>query len=178
MSYFLFLLGLCFLVGLVGVAANPSPHFGVVGLVVGVAGGVGGLIVVGGSFVGVFIFNLFGGDVGSFAYPVALAAEPFPAAWGDWSVVPRIFVCGLLVGFVIWLVGGVMVFGGQGLFGLDSSGLYVLRGDVSGVAGLFLAGGPLLVLCGWGLMLTLFVVLELVRGWSCGGLRCRSLAYM
>nr|BBD20471.1 NADH dehydrogenase subunit 6 [Cyrtodactylus peguensis] len=172
MSYFLFLLGLCFLVGVVGVAANPSPHFGVVGLVVGAAGGGGGLIVVGGSFVGVVLFLIYlGGMLVVFAYSVALAAEPFPAAWGDWSVVPRIFVCGLLVGFVVWLVGGVMVFGGQGLFGLDSSGLYVLRGDVSGVAGLFLAGGPLLVLCGWALLLALFVVLELVRGWSYGGLR-------
>nr|BBD20523.1 NADH dehydrogenase subunit 6 [Cyrtodactylus tigroides] len=171
MSYLLFLLGACFLVGLVGVAANPSPHFGVVGLVVGVVGGVGGLVLLGGSFVGVVLFLIYlGGMLVVFAYSVALVSDPFPETWGADSVLVRVLWCGLLGVFEFdWW--GMWCFWGHGLSGLDSFGFYGLRGDIVGVAGLFLLGGPFLVLSGWGLMLALFVVLELVRGWASGGLR-------
>nr|BBD20510.1 NADH dehydrogenase subunit 6 [Cyrtodactylus chanhomeae] len=172
MSYLLFLLSLCFIVGLVGVAANPSPHFGVAGLVLGVIGGCGGLVVLGGSFIGVVLFLIhLGGMLVVFAYSVALAADPFPKAWGSYFVLVRVMGYGVLFLFMVWVLGNVLLLGGLGVTGLDCFGLYGVRGDVGGVVSLFLAGGPILVLCGWGLMLTLFVVLELVRGWSRGGLR-------
>nr|BCO16436.1 NADH dehydrogenase subunit 6 [Cyrtodactylus louisiadensis] len=172
MSYLLFLSGICLLIGLAGVATNPSPHFGVVGLVVGVVGGCGGLVLLGGSFVGVVLFLIYlGGMLVVFAYSVALAADPFPETWGNYFVLVRIIGCVVLFVFFIWALGDVVGLGGLGLSGLDGAGLYNLRADFGGVAMLFLLGGPLLVLCGWGLMLTLFVVLELVRGWCSGGLR-------
>lgn len=47
----------------------------------------------------------------------------------------------------------------------------VLRGDVAGVALIYSAGGGMLVIGAWVLLLTLFVVLELTRGLSRGTLR-------
>lgn len=41
MSYFMFFLGLCFVVGVLGVASNPSPYYGVVGLVLASVAGCG-----------------------------------------------------------------------------------------------------------------------------------------
>nr|BBD20497.1 NADH dehydrogenase subunit 6 [Cyrtodactylus auribalteatus] len=173
MSYLLFLLGVCFLVGSVGVAANPSPYFGVVGLVVGVVGGVGGLVMLGGSFIGIVLFLIYlGGMLVVFAYSVALVADPFPETWGSDSVFVRAFVVWAICFFSCVGCGGCCWPWMCGLFGLDGSGLYGLRGDFGGCGSvIFCLGGPFLVLGGWGLMLTLFVVLELVRGWSWGGLR-------
>lgn len=63
------------------------------------------------------------------------------------------------------LVGG-MFLGGGGGWGLACS-----FEDFLGVAVFFTSGAGLLLLCVWGLLLTLFVVLEMVRGCSRGGLR-------
>lgn len=46
-----------------------------------------------------------------------------------------------------------------------------LRGDFSGVSLIYNLGGEMLIVCGWALLLTLFVVLELTRGRSFGALR-------
>lgn len=43
--------------------------------------------------------------------------------------------------------------------------------DTAGVAVVYSWGAPILVLCAWVLLLTLFVVLELTRGLSRGALR-------
>lgn len=47
----------------------------------------------------------------------------------------------------------------------------VFRGDIGGVALMYSAGGGILVMGAWVLLLTLFVVLELTRGLSRGALR-------
>lgn len=81
MAYLVFLSVLCFIVGLVGVASNPSPHFGALGLVVCVLGGCGVLVGLGGSFLGLVLFLIYlGGMLVVFAYSVALAAEAYPEA--------------------------------------------------------------------------------------------------
>lgn len=55
---------------------------------------------------------------------------------------------------------------------VDELGAFAtVRGDISGVALMFSAGGGLLVISAWVLLLTLFVVLELTRGLSRGTLR-------
>lgn len=51
------------------------------------------------------------------------------------------------------------------------SELSVVRGDISGVALMYSSGGGILVVGAWVLLLTLFVVLEVVRGASRGALR-------
>nr|YP_010485142.1 NADH dehydrogenase subunit 6 [Hemidactylus mandebensis]UVW80923.1 NADH dehydrogenase subunit 6 [Hemidactylus mandebensis] len=170
MSYLLFFMGLCYLVGLVGVAANPAPYFGVVGLVVGVVGGCGLLVGLGGSFVGLILFLIYlGGMLVVFAYSVALAADPHPAGWADSGVLGYVFVYSFLVVMVVVVLGEVVGVAGIGT-GVGG-GMCGVRLDFGGVGVLFSGGGWLLMLCVLGLLLALGAILELVRGHSRGSLR-------
>nr|YP_009701314.1 NADH dehydrogenase subunit 6 [Iguana delicatissima]QEQ55602.1 NADH dehydrogenase subunit 6 [Iguana delicatissima] len=172
MTYFLFILLFCLVGGLMAVASNPSPYFGAVGLVVSAAFGCAVLVEFGGSFVSLVLFLIYlGGMLVVFAYSVALASEPYPEAWGSWSV--GLYLVGyLFLVLVLWgLFGGEWGFNGCGLGGVDAVGVSVLRSDFSGVSLLYSVGGAGLLVCGWGLLLTLFVVLELARGLSRGSLR-------
>nr|WCF77135.1 NADH dehydrogenase subunit 6 [Iguana iguana iguana] len=172
MAYFLFILFFCLVGGLMAVASNPSPYFGAAGLVVSAAVGCGVLVEFGGSFVSLVLFLIYlGGMLVVFAYSVALASEPHPETWGNWSV--GLYLVGyLFLIFVLWgLLGGEWGFSGYGLGGVDAVGVSVSRSDFGGVSLLYSVGGGVLLICGWGLLLTLFVVLELTRGLSRGSLR-------
>nr|YP_009040570.1 NADH dehydrogenase subunit 6 [Lamna ditropis]AHJ61074.1 NADH dehydrogenase subunit 6 [Lamna ditropis] len=171
MVYFMFLMMVCLVLGLMGVASNPSPYYAALGLVMAAGVGCGLLVGHGGSFLSLVLFLIYlGGMLVVFAYTAALAAEPYPESWGNWSVL-------LYVGFYL----AVLVLAGKYFavewFGLDWSGaeeasnLEMTRGDFVGVSLLYGDGGWLLVLSGWVLLLTLFVVLELTRGLSWGTLR-------
>nr|BDT39045.1 nicotinamide adenine dinucleotide dehydrogenase 6 [Spirinchus lanceolatus] len=171
MTYFvsLFLFGL--VLGLIAVASNPAPYFAALGLVVAAGAGCGVLVGCGGSFLSLVLFLIYlGGMLVVFAYSAALAAEPYPEAWGDWSV----------LGYVVsYLLVVVMTAGWVSGEWCETSWVVVdefkefsmLRGDSSGVALMFSSGGGVLVACAGVLLLTLFVVLELTRGLSRGALR-------
>nr|ALM88027.1 NADH dehydrogenase subunit 6 [Rhinichthys osculus] len=171
MTYFVFLLLIALIVGLIAVASNPTPYFAALGLVVAAGVGCGVLVGCGGSFLSLVLFLIYlGGMLVVFAYSAALAAEPFPEAWGSRSV----------VGYVLIYLLGVAVMGGL-LWGGWHEGSWViidglkefsmLRGDVGGVAMMYSRGGAMLVICAWVLLLTLVVVLELTRGLSRGAVR-------
>jgi len=88
MTYFVIFLGICFMLGVLAVASNPSPYYGVVGLVVASVIGCGWLVSLGVSFVSLALFLVYlGGMLVVFVYSVSLAADPYPEAWGDWRVV-------------------------------------------------------------------------------------------
>nr|BAV71755.1 NADH dehydrogenase subunit 6 [Acanthocobitis sp. Puma Loach] len=171
MTYLVTLLLMALIIGLVAVASNPAPYFAAFGLVVAAGVGCGILIGHGGSFLSLVLFLIYlGGMLVVFAYSAALAAEPFPEAWGDRSV----------VGYVLFYLLGVSLM--VGLFQNDwYEGSWVvvdnlkefsmLRGDVGGVAMMYSSGGGMLIICAWVLLLTLFVVLELTRGLGRGTLR-------
>nr|QAU54028.1 NADH dehydrogenase subunit 6 [Grus carunculatus] len=171
MTYFMFFMGLCFVLGGLAVASNPSPYYGVVGLVLASVVGCGWLLSLGVSFVSLVLFMVYlGGMLVVFVYSVSLAADPYPEAWGDWRVV------GYAVGLVLVLVMGVVVGGlvecwNFGVVTVDSGGMLSVRLDFSGVAMFYSRGAGLFLVAGWGLLLTLFVVLELVRGLSRGAIR-------
>nr|WNH17016.1 NADH dehydrogenase subunit 6 [Asterropteryx semipunctata] len=166
---FLFMQGL--LLGLVVVASNPSPYFAALGLVAVSGMGCGLMMVCGGTFLSLILFLIYlGGMLVVFAYSSALASEPHPETWGS----PRVAVNSLMyVGGV--LAGGAYFwggwFGGVGVSVDEVSELSVLRGDLTGVALMYSSGGWILVVGAWVLLLTLFVVLEVVRGASRGALR-------
>nr|AJD76703.1 NADH dehydrogenase subunit 6 [Pseudocarcharias kamoharai]WNH23205.1 NADH dehydrogenase subunit 6 [Pseudocarcharias kamoharai] len=171
MVYFMFLMMICLILGLMGVASNPSPYYAALGLVVAAGVGCGLLVGHGGSFLSLVLFLIYlGGMLVVFAYTAALAAEPYPESWGNWSVL-------LYIGF--YLV--ILVFIGEYFMvewfelswvGVEEmSSMEMVRGDLMGVALLYADGGWMLVLSGWMLLLTLFVVLELTRGLSWGTLR-------
>nr|BAO08934.1 NADH dehydrogenase subunit 6 [Osteochilus melanopleurus] len=171
MTYVMFLLLMALVAGLVAVASNPTPYFAAFGLVVAAGVGCGVLVGHGGSFLSLVLFLIYlGGMLVVFAYSAALAAEPFPEAWGSRSVLGYVLIylvgVGLVAGFFWggWYEGSWMV---VDMFKEFS----VLRGDTSGVAVMYSFGGGMLVICAWVLLLTLLVVLELTRGLSRGTLR-------
>nr|YP_009344596.1 NADH dehydrogenase subunit 6 [Monticola gularis]APU51192.1 NADH dehydrogenase subunit 6 [Monticola gularis] len=170
MMQFVLFLGACFVLGGLAVASNPSPYYGVVGLVLASIAGCGWLVSLGVSFVSLVLVMVYlGGMLVVFVYSVSLAAEPYPEAWGDWGVMGRGLGMCLVVMVGILVGGGVetLVDGGT----VDSSGLSSVRLDFTGVAVFYSWGAGLLLVGGWGLLLTLFVVLELVRGLSRGAIR-------
>nr|YP_009311123.1 NADH dehydrogenase subunit 6 [Garra congoensis]BAV69727.1 NADH dehydrogenase subunit 6 [Garra congoensis] len=171
MTFFTFLLLLALVVGLVAVASNPTPYFAAFGLMVAAGVGCGVLVSHGGSFLSLVLFLIYlGGMLVVFAYSAALAAEPFPEAWGSRSVLGYVLVYLLGVGLVGVFLGGSWYEGSWVVVdGLKE--FSVLRGDVSGVAIMYSSGGKMLVICAWVLLLTLLVVLELTRGLSRGALR-------
>uniref|UniRef100_A0AAU7VFG9 NADH-ubiquinone oxidoreductase chain 6 n=1 Tax=Squalius tartessicus TaxID=3158976 RepID=A0AAU7VFG9_9TELE len=171
MTYFVFLLLVALIVGLIAVASNPTPYFAALGLVVAAGVGCGVLVSCGGSFLSLVLFLIYlGGMLVVFAYSAALAAEPFPEAWGSRSVAGYVLV--YLVGVVLmaglvwgdWYEGSWVIIDGLKEFSM-------LRGDVGGVAVMYSFGGAMLVICAWVLLLTLLVVLEVTRGLSRGALR-------
>nr|WET58889.1 NADH dehydrogenase subunit 6 [Troglonectes sp. 2 TL-2023] len=171
MTYLVSLLLMALIVGLVAVASNPAPYFAAFGLVVAAGVGCGVLIGHGGSFLSLVLFLIYlGGMLVVFAYSAALAAEPYPEAWGDRSVVGYVTIYLLGVGLMVgsfwedWYEGSWIVADGLKEFSM-------LRGDTSGVAMMYSSGGGMLIICAWVLLLTLFVVLELTRGLGRGTLR-------
>nr|ATI25194.1 NADH dehydrogenase subunit 6 [Vanmanenia lineata] len=171
MTYIMCLLLVGMVGALIAVASNPAPYFAALGLVVAAGVGCGVLISHGGSFLSLVLFLIYlGGMLVVFAYSAALAAEPFPEAWGDRSVVVHALIYFLGVAVLV----GMLWEGWYEGSWLSNDGLKefsVLRGDISGVAEVYSSGGGLLVVCAWVLLLTLFVVLELTRGLSRGTLR-------
>nr|YP_009561805.1 NADH dehydrogenase subunit 6 [Anthus richardi]QAT97705.1 NADH dehydrogenase subunit 6 [Anthus richardi] len=170
MKKFVMFLGLCFFLGGLAVASNPSPLYGVMGLVGAAVAGCGGLVNLGVSFGSLGLVMVYlGGKLVGFVYSVSLGAEPFPETWVNWKVVGYGFGMGLVVvvGLVVGGVWELLVDEGT----VNSGGLLSVRSDFSGVAMLYSEGGGLLLVGGWGLLLTLFVVLELVRGLSRGAIR-------
>nr|BBC28341.1 NADH dehydrogenase subunit 6 [Encrasicholina heteroloba] len=171
MSYLFCLWLLLLVVGLVGVASNPAPYFAALGLVLVAGAGCGVLAGCGASFLAVVLFLIYlGGMLVVFAYSAALAAEPHPEGWWDVSVLE----------YVMFYLLGVAV--AVGYFSSDwynyllpaassSKEFFVLSEDVGGVGVMYSSGGSLLVICASVLLLSLFVVLEVVRGMSRGTLR-------
>nr|WPS67187.1 NADH dehydrogenase subunit 6 [Lepidocephalichthys guntea] len=171
MTYIVSFLLVALIIGLVAVASNPAPYFAALGLVVAAGVGCGVLVGHGGSFLSLVLFLIYlGGMLVVFAYSAALAAEPFPEAWGDRTVVGYVLMYLFGVGLMVylfcegWYEGSWATVDGLKEFSM-------LRGDVSGVAEMYSSGGGMLVICAWVLLLTLFVVLELTRGLSRGSLR-------
>nr|YP_009117973.1 NADH dehydrogenase subunit 6 [Pomacanthus xanthometopon]AJE75226.1 NADH dehydrogenase subunit 6 [Pomacanthus xanthometopon] len=165
----LFLVGL--VVGLIGVASNPSPYFAAYGLVVVSGFGCGILAGHGGSFLCLILFLIYlGGMVVVFVYSAALVAEPYPESWVNWSVAMYV----LIYAIGISVVGGSMLDAWCGSFAYtveEFSEFSVVRADTEGVALMYSSGGVLLFIGAWVLLLTLIVVLELTRGSSRGTLR-------
>lgn len=170
MSFVLCVLIFGIVVGLVGVASNPSPYFAALGLVVASGMGCGIVVSYGGSFLSLVLFLIYlGGMLVVFAYSAALAAEPYPEGWFSGSVAFNTAM------YVL-----VIVFGGAAMSrkwyevsvpGDEMGEFSVVKGDVSGVSIMYSFGGGVLVLSAWMLLLALFVVLELTRGIGRGTVR-------
>nr|APB02954.1 NADH dehydrogenase subunit 6 [Amolops chunganensis] len=157
---------LLLLVGLLLVACNPSPYYAALGLVGGA--GVGCLVLIKGGvgFLSLVLFLVYlGGMMVVFAYCAALVADSYPEAWGS-----RVVLVNLVVYSLLLLLGWGIQKGYEGE-GVSSAGpgWGVVQGEWCGVGNLLCGGGWILFLGGWALLLTLFVVLEMARGYKGGG---------
>uniref|UniRef100_A0AAU6S691 NADH-ubiquinone oxidoreductase chain 6 n=1 Tax=Theloderma albopunctatum TaxID=1775700 RepID=A0AAU6S691_9NEOB len=157
---------MCLLLGMLAVASNPSPYYGALGLVWGAGSGCFVLVKGGLGFLSLVLFLIYlGGMLVVFAYCSALVAEPYPEAWGSSVVLMYSMVYGMVTG-VGWLFWGDLWLN---LGACSNWGLFNL--EWWGVSELLNSGGWLLFCGGWGLLMTLFVVLEVVRGHKTGALR-------
>nr|YP_009132528.1 NADH dehydrogenase subunit 6 [Pelophylax cypriensis]AKA55347.1 NADH dehydrogenase subunit 6 [Pelophylax cypriensis] len=157
---------ICLLVGLLAVASNPSPYYAALGLVGG--SGVGCLVLIKGgvSFLSLVLFLVYlGGMMVVFAYCAALVAEPYPEAWGSRVVMIYLIVYNFLL-LVFW---GMQKEHGDTKLLYSGAGLEVVHGEWWGIGNLLCDGGWVLFFGGWALLLTLFVALEVVRGYKWGG---------
>nr|BAP46403.1 NADH dehydrogenase subunit 6 [Percichthys trucha] len=171
MIYIMFMCLFGLVLGLVAVASNPSPYFAALGLVVVAGMGCGVLVGHGGSFLSLVLFLIYlGGMLVVFAYSAALVADPYPESLGSRPVV------GYMVLYLLVVILASGFFWGGWYESLEIvedeiEGFSVFRGDTAGVALMYSFGGGMLLVSGWVLLLTLFVVLELTRGLSRGALR-------
>nr|UCS09549.1 NADH dehydrogenase subunit 6 [Anilany helenae] len=156
------------LIGLLAVAVNPSPYYAALGLVVGAGCGCLVLMNSGLTFLSLALFLVYlGGMMVVFGYSAALVGEPYPEGWGSVNVLSylAVYLIVLLLGWLIFgkkeLKGGVV-----GVWDFNTVSVEWL-----GVANIFSGGGWVLFIGGWVLMLTLFGVLEVVRGRYGGALR-------
>lgn len=157
--------------GMVSVASNPSPYFGALGLVLTSGFGCGLLVMGGGTFLSMVLILIYlGGILVVFAYSAALAAEPFPEGWGDWSVAIRCVLYIVGVSLVGWVVSSELNWDTWVILE-EVSEWGVCRADAQGVSWIYYVAGGLLCVAGVALLLTLFVVLELTRGLARGALR-------
>nr|YP_010885449.1 NADH dehydrogenase subunit 6 [Congrogadus subducens]QXP99626.1 NADH dehydrogenase subunit 6 [Congrogadus subducens] len=171
MNYIMFCLLLGLVLGVMAVASNPSPYFAALGLVMVAGMACGVMTSQGGLFLALILFLIYlGGMLVVFAYSAALAAELYPESWMSWPVAGLVM---LYLSVLVYVLGGV--YGWWYEVAPSTVEEYcdfsVLRGDVGGVALMYSGGGGMLILGGWVLLLTLFVVLELTRGLSRGVLR-------
>nr|WKT09531.1 NADH dehydrogenase subunit 6 [Ptychadena cooperi] len=156
----------CLIVGILGVASNPSPYYAALSLVLGAGAGCFLMIKGGVTFLSLVLFLIYlGGMMVVFAYCTALVAEPYPEAWENLGIFVYLT---FYVALLIWS-------GMHGLFGEEvlnfNGGGAVGFSDLWGVANLYLGGGWFLLGGGWGLLLCLFVVLEVVAGHKTGALK-------
>nr|YP_009710925.1 NADH dehydrogenase subunit 6 [Hynobius unisacculus]QGI24120.1 NADH dehydrogenase subunit 6 [Hynobius unisacculus] len=170
MMYLVFLgmLGLVF--GLIAVASNPSPYFAALGLVLAAVCGCWVLVELGVSFLSLVLLLIYlGGMLVVFAYSASLAAEPYPEAWGSWSVFIYVLFYLLLIilGYIFFNCNVSLEF----LFTNYNTEYGVIGNDWGGIGVMYSRGGYFLMFSGWVLLLTLFVVLEVTRGLSRGSLR-------
>nr|UBD07342.1 NADH dehydrogenase subunit 6 [Synapturanus sp. MZUSP 159215] len=157
------------LVGFMAVASNPSPYYAALGLVVGAGSGCLILMKSGVVFLSLTLFLVYlGGMMVVFGYSTALLEEPYPEGWGGFEVVCYLVVYALIVviGWMLWGKGGYCNEAGGFVGGAE-----VVVVEWWGVSGIFNEGGWVLFVGGWALLLTLFSVLEVVRGHYSGALR-------
>nr|YP_001661444.1 NADH dehydrogenase subunit 6 [Eremitalpa granti]CAP17692.1 NADH dehydrogenase subunit 6 [Eremitalpa granti] len=172
MLYMLFMLSVIFVIGFISFSSKPSPVYGGLGLIVSGGLGCGIVIYFGGSFLGLMVFLVYlGGMLVVFGYTTAMATEEYPEAWGSNMVI----MGAMMIGVVLEVLMMVLLVGN---FGMDSYGyiglvdwvIYnnedfsLVREDFVGVSSLYSYGSWMVIMAGWALFVSVFIVIEITRG--------------
>nr|WIA65382.1 NADH dehydrogenase subunit 6 [Dremomys rufigenis rufigenis]WIA65395.1 NADH dehydrogenase subunit 6 [Dremomys rufigenis rufigenis] len=173
MTYLTYLLSMLFVLGFVGFSSKPSPIYGGLGLIISGGIGCGIVLYFGGSFLGLMVFLIYlGGMLVVFGYTTAMATEEYPETWGSGVVVGGVLLLGFLVEMLIVLlsvlydeVEVVIEFNNlEEWVMFDGDELGLIREDSMGVAALYSYGSWLMVVAGWSLFVSIFIVIEITRG--------------
>nr|WIA65499.1 NADH dehydrogenase subunit 6 [Dremomys rufigenis opimus] len=173
MTYLTYLLSMLFVLGFVGFSSKPSPIYGGLGLIISGGIGCGIVLYFGGSFLGLMVFLIYlGGMLVVFGYTTAMATEEYPETWGSGVVVGGVLLLGVLVEMLIVLlsvlydeVEVVIEFNNlEEWVMFDGDELGLIREDSMGVAALYSYGSWLMVVAGWSLFVSIFIVIEITRG--------------
>nr|YP_009131691.1 NADH dehydrogenase subunit 6 [Tamiops swinhoei]AJY78639.1 NADH dehydrogenase subunit 6 [Tamiops swinhoei] len=173
MTYLTYLLSVLFILGFVGFSSKPSPIYGGLGLIISGGIGCGIVLLFGGSFLGLMVFFIYlGGMLVVFGYTTAMATEEYPETWGSGVVVWGVLLLGLLVEMLIILLSVlydemevVIEFNNlEEWVMFDGDELGLIREDSMGVAALYSYGSWLMVVAGWSLFVSIFIVIEITRG--------------
>nr|WKD83301.1 NADH dehydrogenase subunit 6 [Loris lydekkerianus malabaricus] len=174
MMYLVSLLSVLFVLGFVGFSSKPSPIYGGFGLII--SGGVGCGVVMGfgGSFMGLMVFLVYlGGMLVVFGYTTAMATEEYPESWGSSVSIWGALLLGVVVEVVMVLLSGdycvgvevVMNFDGMGDWEMyDVGGIGPFRVQSAGTGALYSYGNWFLVMAGWSLFVSIFIIIEITRG--------------
>nr|QAB45590.1 NADH dehydrogenase subunit 6 [Dremomys lokriah] len=173
MTYLTYLLSIMFVLGFVGFSSKPSPIYGGLGLIISGGVGCGIVLYFGGSFLGLMVFLIYlGGMLVVFGYTTAMATEEYPETWGSGVVMWGVLLLGLLMEMLIVLlsvlydeVEVVIEFNNlEEWMMFDGDELGLIREDSMGVAALYSYGSWLMVVAGWSLFVSIFIVIEITRG--------------
>nr|YP_009300396.1 NADH dehydrogenase subunit 6 [Urocitellus richardsonii]YP_010234565.1 NADH dehydrogenase subunit 6 [Urocitellus parryii]AKL82676.1 NADH dehydrogenase subunit 6 [Urocitellus richardsonii]QTA72908.1 NADH dehydrogenase subunit 6 [Urocitellus parryii] len=173
MTYVTYLLSMLFVLGFVGFSSKPSPIYGGLGLIVSGGIGCGVVLYFGGSFLGLMVFLIYlGGMLVVFGYTTAMATEEYPETWGSNVVIWGVLLLGFLVEFLIIMfmvlydeMEVVIEFKDSGNWMVFEGGeLGLVREDSMGVAAMYNCGSWLMVVAGWSLFVSIFIVIEITRG--------------
>ncbi|NP_861500.1 NADH dehydrogenase subunit 6 (mitochondrion) [Chrysochloris asiatica] len=173
MVYLLFMLSVMLVVGFISFSSKPSPVYGGLGLIVSGGLGCGIVVYYGGSFLGLMVFLVYlGGMLVVFGYTTAMATEEYPEAWGSNMVIMMAMIIGVLMELVVvvLLVGG---FGGNyvcdfvgsidwSIYSIED--LNLVREDYVGASSLYNYGSWMMIMAGWALFVSVFIVIEITRG--------------
>nr|YP_009911498.1 NADH dehydrogenase subunit 6 [Simosciurus stramineus]QLD21980.1 NADH dehydrogenase subunit 6 [Simosciurus stramineus] len=173
MTYITYLLSMLFVLGFLGFSSKPSPIYGGLGLIISGGVGCGIVLCFGGSFLGLMVFLIYlGGMLVVFGYTTAMATEEYPEAWSSNVVIWGVLLLG--VGVELMVVFLTMVFdqveivvefkGLEDWMMFDGDELGLMREDSMGVAALYSYGSWLMVVAGWSLLVSIFIVIEITRG--------------
>nr|YP_009911524.1 NADH dehydrogenase subunit 6 [Glaucomys volans]QLD22149.1 NADH dehydrogenase subunit 6 [Glaucomys volans] len=173
MTYVAYLLSMLFVLGFVGFSSKPSPIYGGLGLIISGGIGCGIVLCFGGSFLGLMVFLVYlGGMLVVFGYTTAMATEEYPEVWSSNVMIWSVLLLGVLVELAIVMF--TMVFDGvevvvefknsENWMMFDVEELGLVREDSMGVAALYSYGSWLMVVAGWSLFVSIFIVIEVTRG--------------
>nr|ATP84998.1 NADH dehydrogenase subunit 6 [Bradypus tridactylus] len=172
MIYAMYVLSVVFVVGFIGFSCKPSPIYGGLGLIVRGGAGCGMVVGFGGSFLGLMVFLVYhGGMLVVFGYTTAMAIEEYPEVCPSNVVVFGGLLSGLLVeGLVVVLL--LISDSTESMFcGFKYMEDWVVNGgpegfvreDYVGVSSLYSYGIWFMVMAGWVLFISVFVVVEVTR---------------
>nr|YP_006665690.1 NADH dehydrogenase subunit 6 [Eospalax rothschildi]AEO45679.1 NADH dehydrogenase subunit 6 [Eospalax rothschildi] len=173
MMNYVFIFSVAYVMGFIGLAIKPSPIYGGLGLIFSGCVGCGLVLNSGGRFLGLMVFLIYlGGMLVVFGYTTAMASEEYPETWSsNWLIFGGI-VLGVLMelGLMLWFssvenVELVVEFNNMGdwvVFEGEEIGL--VGEDGVGVSAMYSCAGWMVVVAGWSLFVSIFIIIEITRG--------------